>query len=235
MEATRERPNPNEAANNCDECGADFPNAEALGRHLDLAHPHDGSKGNDRPTPPQGQWNNPGTESGPSKKAEKPASGGGPYSPEGEPPKSSDKMGGESKKDGQIPYGSQRPNPEGGSDEGRAMRGERKNPGASVARGERNDASAPGEDDSAEPGGAPPMGRPPQPGNAPGVPSRGDERSADPPVRGGPPVRNPPGSAAGEPSDPGEGAGGKDKNRSKKSTEGRDDHRPAPGNVPQPY
>jgi hypothetical protein len=52
MEATRGAPEDDTAMNGCDECGANFPTAEALERHQNLAHPNGPGRGFDRARAP---------------------------------------------------------------------------------------------------------------------------------------------------------------------------------------
>jgi hypothetical protein len=220
MEATRERPSPDNATNNCEDCGADFPTSEALGRHQSLAH-SDSPKENadtpsrNRPTPSDGRANNPGSRAEQSGRPGQPAPGDRPAQKGGEPRGNPERMGGESKKDGQVPYGSQPPDREGGSDEGRSAEGGKSQPGAKPQPHEQNsgrvkDASEGDRpvDNDGPAGGA-------KVGNSPGERSPGEGDS------GG--------------TSKGEDAPGKDKDRPKKTTDGRDDHRPAPGNQPKPY
>jgi len=54
MEATRNQMSPGESTNSCEQCGANFPNTEALMRHQNLAHPSGPGGRNDpaHPGPP---------------------------------------------------------------------------------------------------------------------------------------------------------------------------------------
>jgi hypothetical protein len=94
---------------------------------------------------------NPGTtERG---KSDTPNPAGGPGDKMGESPTDANRMGGGSRKEGQVPYGSQPPRREGGSDEGRAASRDAHPSGQPTGPSrDSNDPSSPNSSDEAETG-----------------------------------------------------------------------------------